>query len=80
MRATILQILGATSVTTGLGIYNLSLGLIAAGSFLIIFGVADERGQYCSDVYSTLKNLEVSRSSLSGARAMFTLLPPKLAL
>jgi|LakMenEpi03Aug12_release.lakeMendotaPanAssembly.Ray.scaffolds.fasta_scaffold49470_3 hypothetical protein len=45
MRATILQILGATSVTAGLGIYNLSLGLIAAGSFLIIFGVADERGQ-----------------------------------
>ena len=44
MRATILQVLGAATVTAGLGMFNVPLGLIAAGSFLIIFGVADERG------------------------------------
>lgn len=45
MRATILQIAGAGLATTGLGIYDISLGLIAAGVFLIVFGIADERGR-----------------------------------
>jgi hypothetical protein len=45
MRATILQALGAVAVSGGLATYNPALGLIAAGSFLIIFGVADERGK-----------------------------------
>jgi hypothetical protein len=45
MRATILQALGALAVSGGLATYNPALGLIAAGSFLIIFGVADERGK-----------------------------------
>lgn len=45
MRATILQTIGATTVSLGLATYHPALGLIAAGTFLIIFGVADERGQ-----------------------------------
>lgn len=43
MIATILQGLGATVVSVGLGLWLPPVGIIVAGLFMILFGVALER-------------------------------------
>lgn len=43
MIATILQGLGATVVSVGLGLWLPPVGIVVAGVFLILFGVALER-------------------------------------
>lgn len=43
MIATILQGVGAAVVSVGLGLWLPALGIITAGVFLILFGVALER-------------------------------------
>lgn len=41
--ATILQIIGAAAISVGLGLFSISFGLIAAGSFALLFGIAMDR-------------------------------------
>jgi hypothetical protein len=43
MIATILQGLGATVVSVGLGLWLPSVGIITAGLFMVLFGLALER-------------------------------------
>lgn len=43
-RATLIQIIGAAVASVGVGLERLSLGLIVAGAFAVVFGVAAERG------------------------------------
>lgn len=44
MRATLLQAAGALSISTGLAWFHPAVGLISVGIFVLIFGIADERG------------------------------------
>jgi len=45
MFATILQLLGLTSISIGLGVFSLPLGIVAAGASALLIGLAIEKGQ-----------------------------------
>jgi hypothetical protein len=42
--ATILQLVGLTFISVGLGLFSLPLGIIAAGVSCVLVGLAFERG------------------------------------
>jgi len=43
--ATILQLVGLASISLGLGLFILPLGIIAAGASFLLIGLAIEKGQ-----------------------------------
>jgi hypothetical protein len=45
MFATILQLVGLTAISIGLGVFSLPLGIIAAGASALLIGLAIEKGQ-----------------------------------
>lgn len=45
MIATILQLVGLASISLGLGLFILPLGIIAAGASCVLIGLAIEKGQ-----------------------------------
>lgn len=44
MRALVLQVIGASSITTGAALLHPSAGFVLGGLFLLLFGLAAERG------------------------------------
>lgn len=44
MFATILQLVGLTAISIGIGIFSLPLGIIAVGASALLIGLAIEKG------------------------------------
>ena len=42
--ATILQLVGLTAISIGLGVFSLPLGIVAAGASALLVGLAIEKG------------------------------------